>query len=329
VVTGFSSRQTRSVCAQIALNNRRERPQGFMTAGLFGDRLGDLFPLMEGRRPVAVKSLNGSSLAATRVSHDGLMVERTAPSPADDAFAFCLRLKHQTADVWQNGRHSVKGPIEGETVMYDLQKEIMVHFRDPFDFLYLHIPRRALVDMAYQEDAAGANYSAAASGSLTDPVVAHLGACLLPALDNLHQTNDLFIGYVTMALQTHILTNYIGTSRPLRRHRSGLTARQLRIAKQAISENLDGGMPLDAIARECGLSQSHFTRAFVNSVGQPPHQWLLERRVDLARHLLSESVLPLADIAIQCGFADQSHFTRVFSARTGLSPGRWRRLRRL
>jgi len=39
-----------------------------------------------------------------------------------------------------------------------------------------------------------------------------LGACLLPALDNLHQTNDLFIGYVTMALQTHILTNYIGTS---------------------------------------------------------------------------------------------------------------------
>jgi len=59
------------------------------------------------------------------------------------------------------------------------------------------------------------------------------------------------------------------------------------------------------------LSQSHFTRAFVNSVGQPPHQWLLERRVDLARHLLSESVLPLADIAIQCGFADQSHSPRV------------------
>jgi AraC family transcriptional regulator len=84
---------------------------------------------------------------------------------------------------------------------------------------------------------------------------------------------------------------------------------------------------LNAIARECGLSPSHFTRAFAISVGQPPHQWLLEQRVDLARQLLSESALPLADIAIQCGFADQSHFTRVFSARAGVSPGRWRRVR--
>jgi AraC family transcriptional regulator len=45
----------------------------------------------------------------------------------------------------------------------------------------------------------------------------------------------------------------------------------------------------------------------------------------MARQLLRESALPLADIAVQCGFADQSHFTRVFSGRTGLSPGRWRR----
>jgi len=193
--------------------------------------------------------------------------------------------------------------------MYDLQKEIMVHFRDPSIFLYLHIPRRALVDMAYQEDAAGANYSAAASGSLTDPVVRSFGgvpaACAGQSAPDQRLVHRVCDDGAADAHPDH----YIGTSRPLRRHRSGLTARQLRIAKQAISENLDGGMPLDAIARECGLSQSHFTRAFVNSVGQPPHQWLLERRVDLARHLLSESVLPLADIAIQCGFADQSHFT--------------------
>ena len=115
----------------------------------------------------------------------------------------------------------------------------------------------------------------------------------------------------------------------LRTYRSGLTTRQLRIAKQIIFENLDGSIPLNNIARECGLSPSRFARAFAISVGRPPHQWLLDQRVDMAHQLLSESDLPLADIAIQCGFADQSHFTRVFSARAGLSPGRWRRVRKL
>jgi AraC family transcriptional regulator len=293
------------------------------------DQFAKRFPMMDGPRPAIIRSVGRDALTATRVSYDLAGADRTDPTPIDDAFALVLRLKYQRADIWLDGRHSAKSPVEGETSMYDLQTEIMVHFRDPFDFLYFHIPRRALVEFAQLEDAAGVNLGLASGKNFADPVIAHLGAALLPALDDPRQANELFVGHVAMALQTHFLATYIGTSRPLRRYRSGLTARQLRIAKQTISENLDGGMSLNAVARECGLSPSHFARAFAVSVGQPPHQWLLDQRVDLARQLLSESPLPLADIAVQCGFADQSHFTRVFSGRTGLSPGRWRRVRKL
>jgi transcriptional regulator GlxA family with amidase domain len=92
-----------------------------------------------------------------------------------------------------------------------------------------------------------------------------------------------------------------------------------------MSEDLSGEVPLAQLARECGLSASHFTRAFRQSVGMAPHQWLLAQRVERAKERLLHSDAPLATIAVDCGFADQSHFTRVFTKQMTASPGQWRR----
>jgi hypothetical protein len=51
----------------------------------------------------------------------------------------------------------------------------------------------------------------------------------------------------------------------------------------------------------------------------------MERRIEKAKQLLTDTTLSLAEIAMACGFADQSHFTRVFSRTTHASPGAWRR----
>jgi AraC-like DNA-binding protein len=91
--------------------------------------------------------------------------------------------------------------------------------------------------------------------------------------------------------------------------------------------DLDGDTSVMVLARACGQSTKHFSRAFCQSIGLPPHQWLLQRRVDKAKQLLRDSRSPLADVAVDCGFADQSHFTRVFTRAVGISPGQWRRAR--
>jgi AraC family transcriptional regulator len=57
----------------------------------------------------------------------------------------------------------------------------------------------------------------------------------------------------------------------------------------------------------------------------PPHRWLLTQRGNRAKALLRETSMPIADIAVTCGFADQSHLTRVFSKAFRISPGAWRR----
>jgi transcriptional regulator GlxA family with amidase domain len=96
-----------------------------------------------------------------------------------------------------------------------------------------------------------------------------------------------------------------------------------------LEADLAGRLSLADLAQACGLSIRHFTRAFRQSTGLSPHQWLVRQRVERAKALLQGSSSTLSEIALACGFADQSHFSRLFSRATGTSPGVWRRARRL
>jgi transcriptional regulator GlxA family with amidase domain len=69
-----------------------------------------------------------------------------------------------------------------------------------------------------------------------------------------------------------------------------------------------------------GLSTHHFARSFHETVGMPPHGYLLSRRLDRAERMLRQTQLPLSEIAAATGFSDQSHLARHFRRRTGTSP---------
>jgi AraC-like DNA-binding protein len=70
---------------------------------------------------------------------------------------------------------------------------------------------------------------------------------------------------------------------------------------------------------------SHFARSFKATFGVAPHRWLIGRRIEHAKELLRQTTTPIADIAIQSGFADQTAFARTFHKVMGVSPGQWRR----
>lgn len=108
----------------------------------------------------------------------------------------------------------------------------------------------------------------------------------------------------------------------------GLAGWQREVAVRLLLDDLAGDRPVAELAGRCGLSRSHFIRAFKASMGLPPHHWLMRRRVERARELLARSDDSIAAIAASCGFADQSHLTRVFHAATGASPAAWRRRRK-
>lgn len=107
--------------------------------------------------------------------------------------------------------------------------------------------------------------------------------------------------------------------------REHLPAYKLRLAHDYIEAHLDQPVRVAAIAGELGVSAAHFARAFRNETGEPPHRYLLRRRAERARALLSNGRQTLADIAIESGFANQAHLTSVFSQLFGITPGTYRR----
>jgi AraC-like DNA-binding protein len=109
---------------------------------------------------------------------------------------------------------------------------------------------------------------------------------------------------------------------------TGMAPWLLRRVQQYINTHLDSTLDVEALAASAGLSVSHFTRSFVRTMGTTPHNYVIRRRVERALHLLAETDLDLAEIAITTGFSDQAHFSRRFRQLVGLPPGAFRQRHR-
>ncbi len=91
-----------------------------------------------------------------------------------------------------------------------------------------------------------------------------------------------------------------------------------------IRARLDQTITLDELAREAGMSPSHFSRVFKETVGSTPMQYVLAYRIETAIKLMEDPTRPLGGIALDCGFADQAHFSRSFKQVTGQTPRAYR-----
>lgn len=104
-----------------------------------------------------------------------------------------------------------------------------------------------------------------------------------------------------------------------------LSPPKLKRVIEFIEANLNESIGLDDLAQSAGLSANHFLRVFKLATGETPYHFLRARRLERARQLLSENTMPLAELALECGFANQAHFTAAFSRELGIPPGRYRR----
>jgi len=105
----------------------------------------------------------------------------------------------------------------------------------------------------------------------------------------------------------------------------GLPKWSLRQAIEYIHRHLDRDLKLPDLAAVTGMSQSHFARLFKQALGVTLRQYIIQQRIERSKHLLKQNLhLQIADIAIQCGFANQIHFTKSFRQITGITPKAYR-----
>jgi AraC-like DNA-binding protein/PAS domain-containing protein len=108
-------------------------------------------------------------------------------------------------------------------------------------------------------------------------------------------------------------------------NRGGLSPARTHRICEYINSNLGQNISLEALAEMAGLSTHHFARAFKQTVGMPPHYYVLQRRIEHAQRMIRNTDLPMSEIALSAGFSDQSHLARHFRRLTGMSPSvvRW------
>jgi AraC family transcriptional regulator len=156
--------------------------------------------------------------------------------------------------------------------------------------------------------------------SVADSTIASCARTLRSELTGETLHGPLYVDAVIIGLILHLLANY-GVAKPkVTAPRGKLSSSQLRAVIEFIRSNLADDVSLVALAGQAHLSAFHFARLFHRTVGLPPHQFVLRLRVDRAIALLRGGRMPLAQIALACGFHDQPHFIRAFRTVTSATP---------
>jgi AraC family transcriptional regulator len=307
----------------------RPRPQlSLVQPGTYGNRMAKHLHLPSAPS-VSVKTQRKAQLAVTRLRSETGLIDRTTPFSCEPAFTVQLHLRHVSpCRLWLHGRPVPVDTAqeEGSVSIVDLEQDPSFYLGSAFDMVQFYVPRAALDDFADENDGCRCETLAWPFGKV-DPGLKNLASCLLPVLEEPAVAGQLYVDHLVFAAHAYIARTYGGIKIAPSLVRGGLAPWQLNRATEMLKANLDGQIALSQVARECKLSVSHFVRAFKQAIGQPPYRWLLQQRIDAAKQLLLHSGLPMAEIALKCGFADQACFIRAFRKLLDTTPGEWRRMR--
>jgi AraC family transcriptional regulator len=139
------------------------------------------------------------------------------------------------------------------------------------------------------------------------------------------KSGSFFLDSMATALASYLVRHYSTAHSIGESSRGGIAPAVLRRCIELMEASLDRNLRLSELAREAGLSTSHFLRSFRQSTGKTPYQFLLQRRVERARALMRDHRVSLTEVALASGFADQHHLARVFRQITSMTPTSYRR----
>ena len=271
----------------------------------------------------------GLADAAPQVSFTNLRAEhwtRLGDVTPEDAYTLHLNRRSSTSIALSGrlgGRQRHDIPFHGAT-LFDLSDLPMVEVAGRYDMVRVYLPRRRMIAVAESMARKSDIRLRLPNPGFADIVITNLLSIINFAFENPEQSSQLLVDEVSILLMSHLIHNYSDVS-PVTRVRGGLAAWQERIAKEFLFARIVDPPTADELGEACGLSARHFIRAFRQSTGRTPHQWLMQERALKAQGLLEHSDRTLAEISALCGYANQSHFCRSFLKYLGKSPATARR----
>jgi AraC family transcriptional regulator len=160
--------------------------------------------------------------------------------------------------------------------------------------------------------------------NLTDPNIMATLLAMRTDLDAGSPAGRMYGESLANALAVYLLKRYAVKPRVPAVYRGGLPRHRLKRIIDYIDENLAGDLSLAQLAAVAGMSAHYFAELFRQSTGHAPHQYVLLRRIALAKQRLRDPRRSVTEASLDAGFQNTSHFARVFRKWVGISPSDFR-----
>ena len=209
---------------------------------------------LDGSPALITRSLPKVQIGITRIICGPEHIGMKETIPAEDTFIAALHLTEVAHhELWSNGRPVISQGYAGNSLrIVNLGAEFSSYVGSPHEALSFYIPRSVLNDFT-EEAGSPPVVDLHCTPGLVDPVVAHLGAVLLPALERAAEASSLFVDHVALALMAHLSKRYGGVVQHETARPRGLSLIQNHRAKEYLASNLSGEILVADVAKACGL----------------------------------------------------------------------------
>lgn len=240
--------------------------------------------------------------------------ERFIRQNPTDVVAVFFALEGEAFFYHQGGLETLK---PGQAVMYDADRPFMRGFHHGLQELVLTIPRADFLELSGGKQLQQPQVFDFNQGAAVNQQMLALAKLVRTAVSTQQPDPER-----TEEDALELLSLLVAGDR------SGTGAGYLACARNYIEDQLsDPALSAAQVAHAVGISERHLSRIFTDA-GQPPSLYILDRRLERARELLTapeQRTTPVGRIAASVGFASQSYFTRAFKASYGATPLQLRR----
>jgi AraC-like DNA-binding protein len=258
----------------------------------------------------------GSDIVLSRwtATHGG---ERTDCSVTpDDCHIVALSLRTTWMSLSTQSKPLFERSLPPGTILVSAPgQRLEMRVTPPFDFLHFHVANRLLRDEGLAPDQD--HFVPCEFPLFRDTLAEALGRSLLE--EDVHRSQPEYARVVAKA----IVMRAIGRQQAKRRCWA-LPKWRMKRLEQYIALNIDRAISLGDMAATVGLSKMHFAAQFRALTGFRPREYLLFKRIERAKAVMTETGMPLVEVAFAAGFNAQAHFSTVFKRFTGKTPAQWR-----